>query len=66
MNALKRNWITSLAGVLIILGTAAEGFIFGKADLIDFFSKNWELLVAAFGLLVAKDSVKAKVEENPE
>lgn len=66
MNALKRNWITSLAGVVIILGTVAQGFVFESADLVGFISGKWELLVAAFGLLVAKDSLKAKVEENPE
>lgn len=65
MNALKRNWITSLAGVVIILGTVAQGFVFESADIIGFLSEKWELLVAAFGLLLAKDALKAKVEENP-
>jgi hypothetical protein len=66
MNALKRNWITSLAGVVIILGTVAQGFVFESADIIGFLSEKWELLVAAFGLLLAKDALKAKIEENPE
>lgn len=64
MDALKRNWKTTVLGVLIILGVVAQGFAFESADLIGYLQTKWELLVAAVGLILAKDSLKVEVKET--
>lgn len=60
MNALSKNWITTLAGVLIILGTVAEAVVTSDnvAGILANIQANWDKILFALGLFAAKDAVK--------
>jgi len=60
MNLLKQNWITTLAGVFIILGTIAEAVVTGGTvgEVFNNLQAAWDKILFAIGLFAAKDGVK--------
>ena len=54
------NWITSVAGVLIIIGSFAQAFFLGatQGDFLASIQASWAQIMAAIGLIMAKDGNK--------
>lgn len=63
---MTKNLITTLAGVFIILGSFAQAFFLGDTagDFIASLQASWAQIMAAIGLLFAKDAVK--LVEKPD
>ena len=66
MTEIKKNWITTCIGLLIILGTLGNialcSFIQG-GDISQCITENWAQFSVAVGLIMAKDAITLT---NPE
>lgn len=60
MTEIKKNWITTSIGILIILGTLgniALCSIIQGGDIAQCITENWAQFTVGFGLVMAKDAI---------
>lgn len=59
---LKKNWLTTLCGVLLIAGAAGDALLCATTggSFFDCIQAAWVEVVAAIGLIGAKDALAGK------
>ena len=67
MTEIKKNWITTCIGLLIILGTLgniALCSVIQGGDISQCITENWAQFTVGFGLIMAKDAISLNGPEK--